>query len=272
MTEMREKIARLKMPNGDTLICDYPASSNWARSWSIQYVGDNRVKTTQEQDWEIVERYGLTDVLDAVLALYSPVMEENERLRAAISWIEPPFVDSQTSVNELRKRVQLCLVDAKRATLSPQARNRMDKLELAERIEAATGPDRELNIALLPLVGMRFVDEGHPIGQVCYDKNNHGVPLPNFTQSLDAALTLVPEGWRWIMREACPTKHNPNEKGFFARLETRDFECVTWGKGDTWLTNTVAGNEVFVWAATPALALCAAALRARHETEGSRNG
>jgi hypothetical protein len=40
---------------------------------------------------------------------------ENLRLRAAISWIEPPFVDEKTSHEELKKRVQFCVQDAARA-------------------------------------------------------------------------------------------------------------------------------------------------------------
>ena len=40
---------------------------------------------------------------------------ENERLRAAISWIEPPFVDSKTSEAELRTRIRMCVEDKRRA-------------------------------------------------------------------------------------------------------------------------------------------------------------
>ena len=42
---------------------------------------------------------------------------ENERLRGAISWIEPPFVDEKTPEEELRRRVSYCVADAKRAAL-----------------------------------------------------------------------------------------------------------------------------------------------------------
>lgn len=40
---------------------------------------------------------------------------QNGALIAAISWIEPPFADENTSVDELRRRVALCVTDAKRA-------------------------------------------------------------------------------------------------------------------------------------------------------------
>jgi hypothetical protein len=92
---------------------------------------------------------------------------------------------------------------------------------------------------------------------------NGNYAMRDVTQSIDAAMTLVPEGWRWVMRQA-----NADEsKGkFFARLETGDFKSITWGKGCDYITDVVSGQDVFVWAATPALALTAAALRARAST------
>ena len=42
---------------------------------------------------------------------------ENEKLRAAICWIEPPFIDAKTTESELRKRIDFCVQDAKRAAL-----------------------------------------------------------------------------------------------------------------------------------------------------------
>ncbi|MDF1599671.1 hypothetical protein PZ895_07765 [Mesorhizobium sp. YIM 152430] len=41
----------------------------------------------------------------------------NDALRAAISWIEPPFVDDLTPHQELRFRVNQCVKDAKRTAL-----------------------------------------------------------------------------------------------------------------------------------------------------------
>lgn len=66
---------------------------------------------------------------------------------------------------------------------------------LAARVMTLTGPDRDANKALVPLVGLRLVEEGHPLGSCCYDANGHGVPLPNFTASLDAAMSLVKPEW-----------------------------------------------------------------------------
>lgn len=109
--------------------------------------------------------------------------------------------------------------------------------DLIERIESAKGPSRELDAEIAPLVGLRVVDEGHPIGRCFYDKLGHGVPLPSFTASIDAALTLVPEGLAGIV----------SIDFGYARLERED--------GEHWSSD----------AATPALALVAAALRARGE-------
>lgn len=110
-------------------------------------------------------------------------------------------------------------------------------LVLAERCEKAEGPDRELDIAMLPLVGLRFVDEGHPIGQVCYDRNNHGVPMPRFTASLDAAMTLVPEGCKVV-------------------IEIASYQRAAWVYRE--------GESVrSAFAQTAPLALCAAALRSK---------
>jgi hypothetical protein len=64
-------------------------------------------------------------------------------------------------------------------------------------------------------------------------------PLPAFTASLDAAVTLVPEGW--------------------------DF-CISKGWAEEAIVSLAPAGmatEVIASAATPALALCAAALRAR---------
>src|SRR5688500_8077881 len=56
-------------------------------------------------------------------------------------------------------------------------------LELAECCERATGPDSELDAAIHHAVPM-------------------GVFVSDFTASLDAAMTLVPEGWRVTTEDA----------------------------------------------------------------------
>lgn len=61
---------KLVMQNGDTLECDYPDSEKWAASWTI--TGPTGAVATQEQDWEIVEIYGLTALFAAYRSALSP--------------------------------------------------------------------------------------------------------------------------------------------------------------------------------------------------------
>ena len=60
--------------------------------------------------------------------------------------------------------------------------NAADLTALAERVEAATGGDRELDRSIQTLI----------------DGYRHADHLSNlfYTSSLDAAITLVPEGWK----------------------------------------------------------------------------
>lgn len=110
--------------------------------------------------------------------------------------------------------------------------------ELAERCETAPRPEFQIDCDI----------EEHLFGRTS------GLMLP-FTASLDAAMTLVPDDWR--LAALC------EREPWFVRLETRDFDRVTWGKGGDYITNILAGQETTAKAAAAALALCAAALRAR---------
>lgn len=110
------------------------------------------------------------------------------------------------------------------------------------RLEGLTGPDRDIDIELAPLVGIRVVDEGHPLGRCYYDKNGHGVPLPAFTASIDAALTLVPEGWALLLAIA-PHK------------TICDVHEKPLGEVGRWPGHAEAP--------TPAIAVCLASLRAQ---------
>lgn len=96
--------------------------------------------------------------------------------------------------------------------------------ELADRVEAATGPNFELERQIWIAIGSPAIR-----------------PIPVYTASLDAAMTLVPESWYRVeqqqTREGAWAKVTLLEKGF---------------------TPADEGH-----AATPALALTAAALRAR---------
>ena len=125
---------------------------------------------------------------------------------------------------------------------------------LLARVLEGTGPDRELDADIARALGWK------PLYRDDYSKwwppsavedarerkrsilHHPTQPLPMFTASLDAALTLVPEGWTW------------------ARFHSGVFECAMlddrralFERGD---------------AATPARALIAACLKARMEALG----
>ncbi len=126
--------------------------------------------------------------------------------------------------------------------------------ELAARVEGAEGPNRDIDAEIAPLTGLRMAEEGHPLGRCCYDQNGRGVPLPAFTASLDAALTLVPEGWFILVSDwqaSILRKLGPWQAVLTRNRD--DMRTVFDGRSDH--------------AATPALALCAAALRARAAME-----
>lgn len=99
-------------------------------------------------------------------------------------------------------------------------------IELAERCEKASGPDREIDIDIQQVIGGAI-----PTG---FQMQYEGVRLPGYTASLDAAMMLVPEGM------AIELAWNA------ARLADAR---VGWKRPGI--------------AKSPALALCAAALRAR---------
>jgi hypothetical protein len=108
-------------------------------------------------------------------------------------------------------------------------------LALAERCEQAAGPDRELDAEIALAIGYTREKKGreriawwrNPKGQQIGYDGWHNFP-PSFTASLDAAVTLVPEGCGWMVM---------NNAAKVGRWPSRG--------------------------ATPALALCAAALRAK---------
>ncbi len=112
-------------------------------------------------------------------------------------------------------------------------------LALAERCEQATGPDKELDFTIDGFM----LKHGPETDRI----RNPRYVLP-YTASLDAAVTLVPEGWRWkaILRDSIRGENTGEGYVHNGRLH---------------MTGDYRGFSNF--AATPALALCAAALRAR---------
>lgn len=119
-------------------------------------------------------------------------------------------------------------------------------IDLIARIESADGPSRELDAEIARSIGWGCVvrDPEAQGKYVCWRKHYRSgewIMLPRYTASIDAALTLVPDGALW--------------------------------SAETWDTNGIYPKHVraSVWvqgaprcyAATPALALAAAALKAR---------
>lgn len=119
-------------------------------------------------------------------------------------------------------------------------------LKLAERCEQATGPDRELDALIfaalnptrLPAKNIpnTFVDGERFVGTVYITKHTRSVP--RYTASLDAAMTLVPEGLDWF-----------RERGALVPF-------IISVDGPTCRYISECDNSLI-------LALCAAALRAR---------
>ena len=107
-------------------------------------------------------------------------------------------------------------------------------LALAERVEGLNGPDRDTNEQILLAMGWSVVD------RVLVDPSGNRVfSVPDYTASLDAAMSLVPEG-------CAPGVY---------RRDSDDWASMIFGP--TW--QTVADTR----AKTAALVLTAAALRAR---------
>jgi hypothetical protein len=129
-------------------------------------------------------------------------------------------------------------------------------LSLADRCEQATGADRELDalVWLTCVPGttrneLRYIHKA--TGKECVidetrDANRCLIVVPAYTASVDAAMTLVPSGWRII---ALAETQIADALPFEVRLSERNAD---FGR------SKVVGGD----AATPARALTAAALRA----------
>ena len=123
-------------------------------------------------------------------------------------------------------------------------------VRLAERVEQATGPDRELDALVAATTIRNLAATSFKTLQGWADiAVREKWSVRRFTASLDAAMTLVPEGWGWMVSQ-------PNAKALASGLlkeRTPVMGEVQYG----------CDQRYAVAAATPALALCAAALRAR---------
>lgn len=147
-----------------------------------------------------------------------------------------------------------------------------DLLALAERCEAATGPDRELDVAIALACGIVRERDGNclyghrdfsvmVLERGYYDHDGHAPELPAYTASLDAAMTLVPEGW--VLDRG--TLFWPGQVAKAYLVETKpDADGTRWfGAG---CAQVNAANDTSL-----ALALTAAALRARVASTPSLN-
>jgi hypothetical protein len=118
---------------------------------------------------------------------------------------------------------------------------------LLARVLAGTGPDRELDgdfAEALQVGGNPWKHEGDGWISV----HGFGCQVAMFTQSLDAALTLVPEGWSW-------------------HAALRTYLTPFRATGSVWQE----GRQYALFnadAATPARALIAACIKARMEALG----
>jgi hypothetical protein len=112
---------------------------------------------------------------------------------------------------------------------------------LIARLEAATGPSRELDMAIFA----RLYGWSDPlVGAAVHDFRENGAP---YTASIDAALTLLSDDWTaWEIRS------RQRKTRFYAELsrleEPTSLEDFRDGEGPT-----------------PAIALCIAALKARSQ-------
>lgn len=121
--------------------------------------------------------------------------------------------------------------------------------DLAARCETAEGPDRALDAAIARAIRWDQDETGewHAAGVFFNDgtirRTSYAVDLPAFTASVDCALTLVSDGMWWLIGKG---RTRPDEPLYGVQI--LDGERV------------VAEAET---EASAALAICAAALRAR---------
>ena len=144
------------------------------------------------------------------------------------------------------------------------ADDRATLLALAARVEAAAGADRALAKDIARALGMAPT-LGHP-GNYGWREDDYGwwmatgedarilprrIDPGAWLTSLDAAAALAPEGWAWAIYGGT------RDEGHATAYCVPNAGAVPW---PDWIRD--------IDAATPALALCAAALRARAEEAG----
>lgn len=110
--------------------------------------------------------------------------------------------------------------------------------DLLDRLRAAGGPDRRLDIEIACFVSGLSVEH---FNEAISDGGDWSEEeWPRYTASLDSAMTLVPEGMEWV-------------------VTSNGAKASMWDKNNHDIHEIRNSGEV----ATPALALCIAALLAR---------
>lgn len=127
--------------------------------------------------------------------------------------------------------------------------------DLIKKLEAATGPDREIDLHIFAVLNrpdpIAKIDWGCIGDRVTYGTGEweYCADWPMFTFSVDAALTLVPEGW------AIHTIHGgqikDGKQGWAVNI------CVNGNNMDDLMVEREHLDE------RPAIAICIAALKAR---------
>lgn len=161
----------------------------------------------------------------------------------AMSNLERLSLMSQ-SVNEGRSKR---MADFDPSGAMPQAEDNPRRLDdLIAKLEAATGPSRELDSAIAAALGVDgwTAEEWDAVIADPEIENPEIGSAPRFTRSIDAALTLVPEGSRWSI---------------IKQMDDRFLSVVPDRLG--WQAMGVA------WSAPRAI--CAASLRVRRSAEAN---
>lgn len=130
---------------------------------------------------------------------------------------------------------------------------------LLARVLEGEGPDRELDAEIVAAFTRGVVG----LGDETPDENwrnrlyrwepprvwaDSWLPVPKYTESLDAALTLVPEGWSWYSA-------------------MRHYLAPVGAAGSVWQAGQSSATFT-ADAATPARAIIAACIKARMEAQG----
>ena len=133
-----------------------------------------------------------------------------------------------------------------------------DTKELRARCQSATADEqREVLEEVWEFLAPTFRRAGLP------DVAHKFATMLDATAYESAALLLMREvlpGWRRVARE--------ESDHFFVRIHSPDFDSVTWGKGENWITDVLTGREASAKASTEALAILSAILTAKENENG----